>query len=407
MTLEEHKARINATPRCDKLAQAHLKIGADSSSAGVMADWIALAQTLERDLRDLMEAMEPPKARVYTQEEIAAKAACARVVQGQMWADGMERAAELIDEEANSARSFLSQYAHKDVGYARLEAIVDNLTTLAKTVRAFKNDGLDPLDDPNHCGHLPGERRRAVESNGREHVDCVSNETYENEFQRANENARKLIELGRELAEVKCDRDEGWKRFKEMRAIAAEAKYPGMTGEVHALDAGSAPVVQQQEAESLEEAIRRALNREGAPVRLSEAGQERLIANMNATIGPELARLRRAHRQAEANLTAMTGARDYEKAAHQRTLDYYAKLRDVPPKRRFPEPCNMDVLVEHDRYEAMMLDVCRYRWLRSEEVATNPRYYPFWQEFNAKLLRERHMDALIDAAMVEPKERSL
>ena len=46
------------------------------------------------------------------------------------------------------------------------------------------------------------------------------------------------------------------------------------------------------------------------------------------------------------------------------------------------------------------LDAKRYRWLRSEEAATDPRFYPFWQEFNAKLCREERMDAAIDAAML-------
>jgi hypothetical protein len=41
----------------------------------------------------------------------------------------------------------------------------------------------------------------------------------------------------------------------------------------------------------------------------------------------------------------------------------------------------------------------RYEWLRSEEVATNPIYYPFWEEFHMKLCREDRMDALIDRWM--------
>jgi hypothetical protein len=44
-------------------------------------------------------------------------------------------------------------------------------------------------------------------------------------------------------------------------------------------------------------------------------------------------------------------------------------------------------------------DAARYRGLRSEDVATNPAYYVFWQEFAAKLCREGRMDDLIDAAM--------
>lgn len=41
----------------------------------------------------------------------------------------------------------------------------------------------------------------------------------------------------------------------------------------------------------------------------------------------------------------------------------------------------------------------RYEWLRSEEVSTNPIYYPFWDEFHAKLCRLDRMDALIDKWM--------
>jgi hypothetical protein len=44
-------------------------------------------------------------------------------------------------------------------------------------------------------------------------------------------------------------------------------------------------------------------------------------------------------------------------------------------------------------------DAARYRWLRSEEVATEPKYYEFWIDFKAKLCREEAMDKLIDAAM--------
>lgn len=54
------------------------------------------------------------------------------------------------------------------------------------------------------------------------------------------------------------------------------------------------------------------------------------------------------------------------------------------------------VCQERDRYKA---DALRYRWLRSEDTATNPLYYPFWQEFNVKLCRDKQMDALIDSAM--------
>jgi len=44
-------------------------------------------------------------------------------------------------------------------------------------------------------------------------------------------------------------------------------------------------------------------------------------------------------------------------------------------------------------------DAERYRWLRSEEVCTEPRYYEFWNRFlEAKLVREKVMDNLIDSA---------
>lgn len=41
----------------------------------------------------------------------------------------------------------------------------------------------------------------------------------------------------------------------------------------------------------------------------------------------------------------------------------------------------------------------RYLWLRSEEVSADPRYYPFWQAVEPKLVREGRMDALIDKWM--------
>ncbi len=50
--------------------------------------------------------------------------------------------------------------------------------------------------------------------------------------------------------------------------------------------------------------------------------------------------------------------------------------------------------IEQDR-----IDAERYRWLRSEDVATNPKFYGFWREFEAKLYREDRLDALVDEAM--------
>lgn len=45
-------------------------------------------------------------------------------------------------------------------------------------------------------------------------------------------------------------------------------------------------------------------------------------------------------------------------------------------------------------------DAERYRFLRSEAVCTEPRYYEFWNRFlESKLVREESMDKLIDAEM--------
>jgi hypothetical protein len=57
--------------------------------------------------------------------------------------------------------------------------------------------------------------------------------------------------------------------------------------------------------------------------------------------------------------------------------------------------------INPDYIEWLERDAARYRWLRSEEASTDPRYYPFWDEFCAKSCRESRMDAAIDAAMKE------
>lgn len=45
-------------------------------------------------------------------------------------------------------------------------------------------------------------------------------------------------------------------------------------------------------------------------------------------------------------------------------------------------------------------DAERYRFLRSEAVCTEPRYYEFWNRFlESKLVREESMDKLIDDEM--------
>ena len=55
--------------------------------------------------------------------------------------------------------------------------------------------------------------------------------------------------------------------------------------------------------------------------------------------------------------------------------------------------------VEDGELKELRRDARRYRWLRSEEIATSPHYYSFWKEFDVKLCREEKMDALIDATM--------
>lgn len=54
--------------------------------------------------------------------------------------------------------------------------------------------------------------------------------------------------------------------------------------------------------------------------------------------------------------------------------------------------------------EAAQKDAERYRWLRSEEVSTEPCYYDFWQEFEGKLCREEKLDAAIDAEISKQRE---
>lgn len=61
------------------------------------------------------------------------------------WADGMERAAELCDEEANSAKELLASQSLKSHnsprGINRIESIQDAAESLARTIRAFKREG--------------------------------------------------------------------------------------------------------------------------------------------------------------------------------------------------------------------------------------------------------------------------
>lgn len=63
------------------------------------------------------------------------------------WADGMERAAQLCDEEAGSARALLNGNPHiGNIAKDRLAAIRDHMWSMARTIRAFKAAGPEPAD---------------------------------------------------------------------------------------------------------------------------------------------------------------------------------------------------------------------------------------------------------------------
>lgn len=53
--------------------------------------------------------------------------------------------------------------------------------------------------------------------------------------------------------------------------------------------------------------------------------------------------------------------------------------------------------------DALRRDAERYRFIRREDIATEPKYYQFWSEMQYKLCREGKMDALIDQALAEEK----
>lgn len=90
-------------------------------------------------------------------------------------------------------------------------------------------------------------------------------------------------------------------------------------------------------------------------------------------------------------------------------LENLAAAPSVQQQQQNVDLGSADSLTSDERGEmasAQERDAARYRWLRSEEVATDPRYYPFWNEFNTKLCREEKMDAAIDLAMSEPPHAS-
>jgi hypothetical protein len=95
---------------------------------------------------------------------------------------------------------------------------------------------------------------------------------------------------------------------------------------------------------------------------------------------------------AEEKLRDMTKERDEYKGCVELGIDDAASdMADFSAMRIRAEAAEAQVA-------ELRKDAERYRWLRSEEVATDPRWYPFWDEFNVKLCRENKMDKLIDAA---------
>jgi hypothetical protein len=83
----------------------------------------------------------------------------------------------------------------------------------------------------------------------------------------------------------------------------------------------------------------------------------------------------------------------------QRLLDAASGKQPLPDRDECRALAHILGVPDEYRDSAVSADEARYRWLRSENTATNPLYYPFWQEFMAKLCREDQMDALIDSAM--------
>lgn len=64
MTESTTKQSIN-TPSCDALAREHIRINAAASSPGVVPDWIALAQSLERELAEVRADLSTARQSLY------------------------------------------------------------------------------------------------------------------------------------------------------------------------------------------------------------------------------------------------------------------------------------------------------------------------------------------------------
>lgn len=58
--MEYEMNNLDNTPRCDELAREHMRLrdmGGTSQNPGIVPDWIALAQTLERELAEARRAL--------------------------------------------------------------------------------------------------------------------------------------------------------------------------------------------------------------------------------------------------------------------------------------------------------------------------------------------------------------
>lgn len=113
---------------------------------------------------------------------------------------------------------------------------------------------------------------------------------------------------------------------------------------------------------------------------------------------------------------AMTDWRNGENMAVQNKRPSFEELVDVvtgkpidPMKRTYGGVTQeqFDASKDESLRAALEKDAARYRWLRSEEVATEPHYYEFWKEFEAKLTREERLDRLIDQWRVRTIDAAL
>lgn len=122
---------MSDTPRTD--TQSFNAVWADPATAN--PDYIqsvveaAFARDLERQLKAMTEARDALQSRH-------------QVCNAPTWADGMERAAGLCEEEAASAQALLNENPHIGaMAKDRVSGIRNAMDLMAKTIRAFKEAG--------------------------------------------------------------------------------------------------------------------------------------------------------------------------------------------------------------------------------------------------------------------------